>query len=280
MSSSTFSIEDYVSRRNTYREIHNEYAHECVMEYKTERPTCPHCMHQLETQVYSLQTNFKTNTVCTCAEYTCYVSEHCKRCSLIKDEISFMKNEIRRAGLNYGIEVAETLETNPLFEVTIERFVLRIQMMEQILLRQQIERGNVRNDDEDEVSEMSVSINEQDENEQEYENEQEDDDQDELNKMDIPFTPETDTIYDVESGGAEFDYERYYESRNLNPREGDESSELSELSYEDIDDEQSIEEDIDGLTSTLLRMDINENGSNESGKKRKRTDQNEIIYDV
>jgi hypothetical protein len=191
-----------------------------------------------------------------------------------------MKNEIRRAGLNYGIEVAETLETNPLFEVTIERFVLRIQMMEQILLRQQIERGNVRNDDEDEVSEMSVSINEQDENEQEYENEQEDDDQDELNKMDIPFTPETDTIYDVESGGAEFDYERYYESRNLNPREGDESSELSELSYEDIDDEQSIEEDIDGLTSTLLRMDINENGSNESGKKRKRTDQNEIIYDV
>jgi hypothetical protein len=184
-----------------------------------------------------------------------------------------MKNEIRRAGLNYGIEVAETLETNPLFGVTIERFVLRIQMMEQILLRQQIERGNVRDNDEDEVSEMSVSINEEDGDQDENEKE-------ELNKMDIPFTPETDTIYDVESGGAVFDYERYYESRNLNPREGDESSELSELSYEDIDDEQSIEEDIDGLTSTLLRMDINENGSNESGKKRKRTDQNEIIYDV
>jgi hypothetical protein len=190
-----------------------------------------------------------------------------------------MKNEIRRAGLNYGIEVAETLETNPLFEVTIERFVLRIQMMEQILLRQQIERGNVRDNDEDEVSEMSVSINEE-HDDQEDENEEDENEQEELNKMDIPFTPETDTIYDVESGGAEFDYERYYESRNLNPREGDESSELSELSYEDIDDEQSIEEDIDGLTYTLLRMDINENGSNESGKKRKRTDQNEIIYDV
>jgi hypothetical protein len=38
----------------------------------------------------------------------------------------------------YGIEVAETLEMNPLFLQTIEKLVFRVQVLEQVLLRQLI----------------------------------------------------------------------------------------------------------------------------------------------
>jgi hypothetical protein len=131
-SSPSFNIENMVDRQSSYAKILCEYSHVCSLQYKVEYPLCQTCIRRLETRGNS-------PNECTCGESK-YITEHCAKCSEIKEEIQFLRNEIRRSCTNYGIEVAESLETSPLFEQSIDRLVLRIQLLEQVLLYQHIER--------------------------------------------------------------------------------------------------------------------------------------------
>jgi hypothetical protein len=101
-----------------------------------------------------------------CSDIPSYVSEQCVHCAAIKEEIVFLKNEIRRSCTTYGIEVAETLETNPLFSETIEKLVLRIEILEQVLLRQLIDtetaaRNGQQQDDVDDVPDDVSELSEE-----------------------------------------------------------------------------------------------------------------------
>lgn len=144
MSSNThhkFNLEDIATRQSQYQFIVREYTHRCRMEYSVTRALCDNCIHRIEIS-RGVQMKLVPNE-CNCCDITPHVSEQCYRCSEIKEEIVFLKNEIRRAGINYGIEVAETLEPNPLFRETIDKLVLRIQMLDQVLLRQLIDTETV-----------------------------------------------------------------------------------------------------------------------------------------
>ena len=134
---SNFNIENIVHRCATSQQLFQEYTHECRQEYTIAYALCVNCTHRLEV---SRGIHKKpAPTECYCDDIPPYVSEQCIHCAAIKEEIVFLKNEIRRSCATYGIEVAETLETNPLFGETIEKLVFRIEILEQILLRQLID---------------------------------------------------------------------------------------------------------------------------------------------
>jgi len=157
-SQSNFVIENIVNRYTTFQQIFREYNHKCRQEYTVSRALCVYCFHRLEAS-----RGFPKKMIpakCVCLDIPSYVSEQCVHCAEIKEEIVFIKNEIRRTSTTYGIEVAETLETNPLFGQTIDKLVLRIEILEQVLLRQLIDtetaaRKEQFENNEDNVSELS-----------------------------------------------------------------------------------------------------------------------------
>lgn len=182
-SQSNFDIENIVDRYTTFQKIFREYVHECRQEYTVSRALCINCVRRLEASRGFPHKMIPTE--CMCSDIPPYVSEQCVHCSAIKEEIVFLKNEIRRSCTTYGIEVAETLETNPLFSETIEKLVLRIEILEQVLLRQFIDtetaaRNKQHQDDIDDVpddvselsEELAVDASEFETNENETEPEQ------------------------------------------------------------------------------------------------------------
>lgn len=134
-SQSNFNVENIIGRDSTIHQVFQEFSHICRNEYTVSRALCMNCLRAEECRFIS------RNSIpikCTCEEIPSYVSEQCIHCAEIKEEITFLKNEIRRTSTMYGIEVAETLEMNPLFLQTIEKLVFRVQVLEQVLLRQLI----------------------------------------------------------------------------------------------------------------------------------------------
>ena len=123
----------------SYAEIVDEYGHKCTMEYKVEYQMCEACADP--------NSVFATNK-CTCNEMPHYVSEECAKCVQIHNDVQHLKSEILRAAMNYGMEVAETLEPNPEFAADIDNLVSRIKMMERLLMFQKIEaEANAELDD-------------------------------------------------------------------------------------------------------------------------------------
>jgi hypothetical protein len=127
---------------------------------------------------------------CHCCDIPPHVSVQCVHCAEIKEEIVFLKNEIRRSCMSYGLEVAETLETNPLFGETVDKLVFRAHMLENVLLAQITDPENrtadednatptepvsmeepykVYDDVPDDVSELSYEEEEEEEEEEEQE---------------------------------------------------------------------------------------------------------------
>jgi hypothetical protein len=125
---------------------------------------------------------------CHCCDIPPHVSVQCVHCAEIKEEIVFLKNEIRRSCMSYGLEVAETLETNPLFGETVDKLVFRAHMLENVLLAQIADPENrtahkdnatppepvsveepykVYDDVPDDVSELSYEEEEEEEQEEE-----------------------------------------------------------------------------------------------------------------
>jgi hypothetical protein len=281
----SFRNEKFVSRRNTYADICAEYAHNCVMEYKVERPVCPHCLNRLETNALrsTLSQNMKSSSECTCCEYTSFVLEHCNRCSSIKEEVQFLRNEIRRTSLNYGLEVAETLEINPLFEQSIEKLVLRIQMLEQVLLRQQIDNATEREHlssselDDDDISQISIQTMD-----------------DELSISENAYADEEhsrDCERYLDLQGVQLDdishIKPYINIHIPNVEACTPLSDNISVSVSDVNtyDEDERVEQLDGVTASLQRIaitrdDAEEQSSTESGHKRKREETDEILYDV
>jgi hypothetical protein len=137
---SRFSMESFVSKTPMFAEVEQEYAHVCKMEQLTKYPTCVACLTRTEHEFHK-RAFWQPRDECTCDELPSHTHEECKDCVAIADEIQFVRNEIVRLCTSYGIEVAQTLEINPLFSQSIERLVVRVRVMEQLLLRQQIHRN-------------------------------------------------------------------------------------------------------------------------------------------
>ena len=116
---------------SSYAEIVKEYGHKCAMEYKVEYPECESC-------VKTRHSEYKKENCC-CVEMPHYVSEQCPKCVTIKNDIYYLKSEIQRTAMNYGIDVAATLETKPDFAEDIENLIVRIKIMERLLIIQKIE---------------------------------------------------------------------------------------------------------------------------------------------
>lgn len=131
----------------SYAEIVKEYGHKCTMEYKVEYPECENCV-KTRHSAYN-----KGN--CSCAEMPHYVSEQCPKCVTIQNDIYYLKSEIQRTAMNYGIDVAATLETKPDFAEDIENLVVRIKIMERLLIIQKIET-EAKVEPESDTDDMSV----------------------------------------------------------------------------------------------------------------------------
>ena len=181
------SSNDNVNRYTTFQQIFREYNHTCRQEYTVSRALCVYCFHRLEAS-----RGFPKKMIpakCVCLDIPSYVSEQCVHCDAIKEEIVFLKNEIRRSCTTYGIEVAETLETNPLFGQTIDKLVLRIEILEQVLLRQLIDtetaaRKEQQQDDvPDDVSDLSEEPAAEKEETAKEEGEDQEDDETQIQSM-------------------------------------------------------------------------------------------------
>ena len=147
-----FNIENIIGRHPTSQQVFQEFSHVCRKEYTVTRALCMNCLC-IEESRFTSRNPIPVN--CTCEEIPAYVSEQCIHCAVIKEEITFLKNEIRRISTMYGIEVAETLEMNPLFLQTIEKLVFRVQLLEQVILRQMIRTETAERNDRDDDASMS-----------------------------------------------------------------------------------------------------------------------------
>lgn len=108
-----------------------EYGHKCAMEYTVTYPECENC-------VKTRRSAYKKENCC-CVEMPHYASEQCPKCVTIQNDICYLKSEIQRTAMNYGMEVAASLETKPDFAEDIENLVVRIKIMERLLIIQKIE---------------------------------------------------------------------------------------------------------------------------------------------
>jgi hypothetical protein len=134
---------------SSYAEIVKEYGHKCAMEYKVEYPECESC-------VKTRHSEYKKENCC-CVEMPHYVSEQCPKCVTIKNDIYYLKSEIQRTAMNYGIDVAATLETKPDFAEDIENLIVRIKIMERLLIIQKIET-EVKDEDAEESQDDNMSV--------------------------------------------------------------------------------------------------------------------------
>jgi len=134
---------------SSYAEIVKEYGHKCVMEYKVEYPECESC-------VKTRHSEYKKENCC-CVEMPHYVSEQCPKCVTIKNDIYYLKSEIQRTAMNYGMEVAASLETKPEFAEDIENLIVRIKIMERLLIIQKIET-EVKDEDAEESQDDNMSV--------------------------------------------------------------------------------------------------------------------------
>lgn len=130
---------------SSYAEIVKEYGHKCAMEYKVDYSMCEPC----------IDPNHQAGRKCSCEEMPHFVSEECAKCVAIKNDIHYLKSEIVRSAMNYGIEVSRTLETRPDFAKDIDNLTARIKMMERVLIIQKIET-EVTNKVESQDDNMSV----------------------------------------------------------------------------------------------------------------------------
>lgn len=131
----------------SYAEIMKEYGHKCTMEYKVEYPECENCVN-------TRHSAYKKER-CSCVEMPHYASEQCPKCVTIQNDIYYLKSEIQRTAMNYGMEVSASLETKPDFAEDIENLVVRIKIMERLLIIQKIET-EAKEDPEPEADDVSV----------------------------------------------------------------------------------------------------------------------------
>ena len=124
-------LSNALTKMMSYAEIVKEYGHKCAMEYKVTYPECESC-------VKTRHSAYKKENCC-CVEMPHYVSEQCPKCVTIQNDICHLKSEIQRTAMNYGIDVAATLETKPDFAEDIENLIVRIKIMERLLIIQKIE---------------------------------------------------------------------------------------------------------------------------------------------
>ena len=195
-----FNIENIIGRHPTSQQVFQEFSHVCCKEYTVTRALCMNCLC-IEESRFTSRNPIPIN--CTCEEIPPYVSEQCIHCAAIKEEITFLKNEIRRISTMYGIEVAETLEMNPLFLQTIEKLVFRVQLLEQVILRQLIRTETAeRNHRDDDVS-MSEDSTIVDDNNDEDAMDADDEDNNDENAMDADDEeneqPDTDDDAEIDS---------------------------------------------------------------------------------
>jgi hypothetical protein len=175
-SQSNFNVENIIGRDSTIHQVFQEFSHICRNEYTVSRALCMSCLRAEECRFISRN---QIPTKCTCEEIPAYVTEQCIHCAEIKEEITFLKNEIRRTSTMYGIEVAETLEMNPLFLQTIEKLVFRVQVLEQVLLHQLIrtETAECNAQADDSMSEESTLVDDAGNMEDDEDNDAEDEEQ-------------------------------------------------------------------------------------------------------
>jgi hypothetical protein len=192
-----FNIENIIGRHPTSQQVFQEFSHVCRKEYTVTRALCMNCLC-IEESRFTSRNPIPIN--CTCEEIPPYVSEQCIHCAVIKEEITFLKNEIRRISTMYGIEVAETLEMNPLFLQTIEKLVFRVQLLEQVILRQMIRTETAERNDRDDDASMSEdsTIVDDDNDEDAMDADDEDDNDDDAMDADDEEKEQPDTDDDAE----------------------------------------------------------------------------------
>ena len=256
-----FNIENMIGRHPTSQQVFQEFSHVCRKEYTVTRALCMNCLC-IEESRFTSRNPIPIN--CTCEEIPPYVSEQCIHCAAIKEEITFLKNEIRRISTMYGIEVAETLEMNPLFLQTIEKLVFRVQLLEQVILRQLIRTETAeRNDRDDDVSMSEDSTIVDDNNDEDamdtlsYDGNPSPD-----NHRTPTFVPHSGVLPDDEDNNDEDAMDADDEDDNEQP---------------DTDDDAEI----DSITRNMNKIDITETESLDNGnRKRKRPESPELwLYD-
>jgi hypothetical protein len=237
----TSNLERMVTRTPLFATYYTEFKHTCKMEYCVERLTCDWCMSRIE-QGLNSYAKPKLNGDCVCALLPSKISENCIRCGDIKEEIQFIRSEIIRTCTNYGIEVAQTLETNPLFPETIEKMALSITVLEHILRRQEIHRELDAENDYDEDISLDDSDSDTDDNVSELSFEDE-----------IPENHDANSEYDTEHAEIHPEVVRTIISdEEENEEEEDNEDDEQSQSYVDmfVDDDIDLQSNSDSLTYT------------------------------
>jgi hypothetical protein len=298
---SNFNVENIVGRYTTSRQVFQEYAHICRNEYKVTRALCKNCLFRLEeTRGISHKPIPKE---CVCDDIPPHITEKCIQCEEIKEEISFLKNEIRRTSVVYGIEVAETLEMNPLFLETIEKLVFRVEILEQVLLRQWIdmETATRLNQDNtpDDVSELSEEyILEEDDDLDEIETcdieQEEGEEPDEIDDMEKDLSPNRANVMNMANGFIQkpdlnipINIQEYTERPMKFKSDTNYCFNGMSVNYLHVTlpqpqfEPETNDDEIDSITRHISRMDIvDEEIDDTDNKKRKRPDSPELwLYD-